>query len=79
MKRQMMECCCDQQVGLGHSGARAYCASPIFDGKDEKIIFENRINNPIVTFPNPIQLVETLDLCDAGWTRTGAKRAEPFQ
>jgi len=37
--------------------ATDFCASAIFDGKHEKILFSNRVDDPKVTFANPIEMV----------------------
>jgi hypothetical protein len=37
--------------------ATDFCASAIFDGKHEKLLFSNPVDYPIVTFANPIEMV----------------------
>ena len=68
----------EQRVSRSCSGARDFCASAILDGKHEKVLVANRIDNPIVTFANPIEVVLTFELRDAGGTRTGAECMELF-
>ena len=65
-------------MSRSHSGARDFCASAILDAKHEEVLVANRIDNPIVTFANPIEVVLTFELRDAGGTRTGAECMEPF-
>ena len=60
------------------SGARDFCASAILDAKHEEVLVANRIDNPIVTFVNPIEMVPALEFRDAGGARTGAECMEPF-
>jgi hypothetical protein len=65
-------------VSRSHSGARDFCASAILDAKHEEVLVANRIDNPIVTFVNPIEMVPALEFRDAGGARTGAECMEPF-
>jgi hypothetical protein len=71
-------CCHEQRVSLSHSGARNFCASAILDGKHDEALVSNRIDNPIVTLANPIEMVQAIELRDAGGTRTGAECMKPF-
>ena len=72
------ERCCEQRVSRSRSGVRDFCASAILDGQHDEVISSNRIDNPIVAFANPIEVVHPLDLRDAGGTRTGAEYMESF-
>ena len=71
-------CCHGQRENQSHSGARDFCASTILDGKHEEVLFSNRIDNPIVALANPIEMVQAIELRDAGGTRTGAECMKPF-
>ena len=71
-------CCHEQWVSRSHSGARDVCASAILDGKHDEVLSANRIDNPRVALANPIEMVQALELRDAGGTRTGAECMEPF-
>ena len=52
--------------------------SAILDGQHEEVLVANRIDNPIAAFANPLDVVLTFELRDAGGTRTGAECMEPF-
>jgi len=71
-------CCHERWARRSHSGARDFCASTILDGKHEEVLFSNRIDNPIVALANPIEMVQAIELRDAGGTRTGAECMKPF-
>ena len=55
-----------------------FCASGILDGKHEEVLVSNRIDNASVAFANPIEMVQTVELCDARGARTGAECMEAF-
>jgi hypothetical protein len=50
----------------------------MFDGQHKEVLVANRIDNPIITFANPIEMVLAFELRDAGGARTGAECMEPF-
>ena len=42
--------------------------SAILDGKHDEVLSANRIDNPRVALANPIEMVQALELRDAGGT-----------
>ena len=50
----------------------------MLDGQHEEVPVANCIDNPIVHFANPIEVVLTVELRDARGTRIGAECLEPF-
>ena len=50
----------------------------MLDGKHEEILVSNRIDNASVAFANPIEMVQAIELCDAGCAGTDTECMEPF-
>ena len=50
----------------------------MLDGKHDEVLVSNRIDNPIAALANPIEMVQAIELRDAGGTRTGAECMKPF-
>ena len=68
----------EQRVRRSHSGARGFCTSAILDGQHDEILVANRIDNPIIAFANPIEMVLTFERFDARGTRMIPDGIEPF-
>jgi hypothetical protein len=60
------------------SGVRGFRANAILDGEHDEVIFSDRIDNPIIAFANPIEVIFAHELRDVRGARIATECLESF-